>query len=191
MKEINKVYKRWAIFMEANKVNSKFKTKDLVETALLTALVFVATSFINIRLPILSSGGLVHLGNVFLFATAIIFGKKKGAIAGAVGMAIFDLSSGWALWAPFTFIVRGIMGYIVGSIAYSNNKNGDSFLFNILAIFVSGIWMIIGYYITEVILYGNLLAPVASIPGNITQLVVGLVLGLPLAKILKRYKKYL
>ncbi|SUQ49927.1 Thiamine precursor transporter HmpT [Clostridium neonatale] len=177
--------------MEANKERSKFSTKDLVETALLTTLVFVATAFINIRLPILSSGGLVHLGNVILFAAAILFGKKKGAIAGAVGMAIFDLSSGWALWAPFTFIVRGIMGYIVGAIAYSNNKNGDSFLFNVLALIASGIWMIIGYYITEVILYGNLLAPVASIPGNITQLVVGLVLGLPLAKILKRYTRYL
>lgn len=177
--------------MEANKERSKFSTKDLVETALLTTLVFVATAFINIRLPILSSGGLVHLGNVILFAAAILFGKKKVAIAGAVGMAIFDLSSGWALWAPFTLVVRGIMGYIVGTIAYSNNKNGDNFLINILAVFVSGIWMIIGYYITEVILYGNLLAPVASIPGNITQLVVGLVLGLPLAKILKRYTRYL
>ena len=177
--------------MEANKERSKFSTKDLVETALLTTLVFVATAFINIRLPILSSGGLVQLGNVILFAAAILFGKKKGAIAGAVGMAIFDLSSGWALWAPFTLVVRGIMGYIVGTIAYSNNKNGDNFLINILAVFVSGIWMIIGYYITEVILYGNLLAPVASIPGNITQLVVGLVLGLPLAKILKRYTRYL
>lgn len=177
--------------MEANKERSKFSTKDLVETALLTALVFVATAFINIRLPILSSGGLVHLGNVILFAAAILFGKKKGAIAGAVGMAIFDLSSGWALWAPFTFIVRGIMGYIVGAIAYSNNKNGDSFLFNVLAVIASGIWMIIGYYITEVILYGNLLTPIASIPGNITQLAVGLVLGLPLAKILKRYTRYL
>ena len=177
--------------MEANKERSKFSTKDLVETALLTTLVFVATAFINIRLPILSSGGLVHLGNVILFAAAILFGKKKGAIAGAVGMAIFDLSSGWALWAPFTLVVRGIMGYIVGTIAYSNNKNGDNFLINILAVFVSGIWMIIGYYITEVILYGNLLAPVASIPGNITQLVVGLVLGLPLAKMLKRYTRYL
>lgn len=177
--------------MELNKERGKFSTKDLVETALLTALVFVATAFINIRLPILSSGGLVHLGNVILFAAAILFGKKKGAIAGAVGIAIFDLSSGWALWAPFTFIVRGIMGYIVGAIAYSNNKNGDSFLFNVLAVIASGIWMIIGYYITEVILYGNLLTPIASIPGNITQLAVGLVLGLPLAKILKRYTRYL
>ena len=177
--------------MEANKERSKFSTKDLVETALLTALVFVATAFINIKLPILSSGGLVHLGNVMLFASAFLFGKKKGAIAGAVGMALFDLSSGWALWAPFTFVIRGVMGYLVGAIAYSKDRNGDNFLINILAVVLSGIWMIIGYYITEVILYGNLVAPIASIPGNITQLVVGLVLGLPLAKILKRYTKYL
>ena len=57
-----------------------------------------------------------------LFIVAIVFGKEKGAIAGAVGMAIFDLSSGWALWAPFTFVVRGIMGYMIGSIAWSKNR---------------------------------------------------------------------
>lgn len=177
--------------MELKEKRLQFTTKDLIETSLLTALIFVSTAFINIKLPILSSGGLVHLGNVALFATAIIFGKKKGAIAGAVGMAIFDLSSGWVLWAPFTFIIRGIMGYLVGAIAYSNNKKGDNILINILAIFISGIWMIIGYYITEVILYGNLISPITSIPGNITQLVVGLVLGLPLAKIFKKYIIYL
>ena len=42
---------------------TKVNTKDLVETALLIALVYIATRFINIRLPIAASGGLVHLGN--------------------------------------------------------------------------------------------------------------------------------
>ena len=114
--------------MELNKGKSKFKTKDMVETSLLTALVFVATAFINIRLPILASGGLVHLGTVMLFIAAIVFGKEKGAIAGAVGMAIFDLSSGWALWAPFTFVIRGIMGYMVGYITWSKNRDGNNLL---------------------------------------------------------------
>lgn len=177
--------------MEFNRNKSKFTTKDMVQTALLTALVFVSTSFINIKLPILSSGGLVHLGNVMLFIAAIIFGKQKGAIAGAVGMGLFDLSSGWALWAPFTFIIRGVMGYIVGSIAWSKGKNGSSFMINLLAIFVSAIWMIVGYYISEIILYGNWLAPMASIPGNITQLVVGAVIGLPITEVLRKYIKYI
>lgn len=177
--------------MEINKEKSKFTTKDLVETALLTALVFISTAFINIKLPTLSSGGLVHLGNVMLFVSAILFGKKKGAIAGAVGMALFDLSSGWALWAPFTFIIRGVMGYLVGAIAYSKDRNGNNLLVNFFAIIVSGVWMIAGYYITEVILYGNWVTPFSSIPGDITQLVIGLVLSLPLVKILKKYMKHL
>lgn len=49
--------------------------------------------------------------------------------------------------------------------------------------------MIIGYYITEGVLYGNWVSPVMSIPGNITQIVVGLVIGVPVAKALKRYIK--
>lgn len=177
--------------MEINREKNKFKTKDMVETALLTALVFVATAFINIRLPMISSGGLVHLGTVMLFVTAIVFGKEKGAIAGAVGMAIFDLSSGWALWAPFTFVVRGIMGYMVGTIAWSKKRDGNNIMINIISIILSGVWMIVGYYITEGMLYGNWLSPVASIPGNVTQIVIGLILGLPICKILKRYAKYI
>lgn len=177
--------------MELNKQKVKFTTKDLIETALLIALVFIATKFINIKLPILSSGGLVHMGNVMLFAAAIVFGKNKGAIAGAFGMGLFDLLSGWTAWAPFTFIIRGIMAYIIGAIAWSKNNQGKNVIINILAIVISGIWMIFGYYIAEVIIYGNFITPIASIPGNITQIVIGLIIGVPLAKVLKRYSKYL
>lgn len=177
--------------MELSKEKSKSKVRDMVETALLISLVFVSTAFINLKLPILSSGGLVHLGTGMLFISAIVFGKKKAAIAGAVGMAIFDLSGAWALWAPFTFVVRGAMGYVMGAIVYSNNKKGNSIVFNILGVIVSGFVMIAGYYISEVIIYGNWLTPVTSIPGNITQIVVGSVIGLPIAKILKRYMKYI
>lgn len=172
-----------------SKSNQKNTTRDLVETALLIALVFIATRFINIRLPIASSGGLVHLGNTMLFIAAIVFGKKKGAIAGAFGMALFDLLSEWAIWAPFTFVVRGIMGYIIGRIAWSNGKNGNNITTNIIAIVLSGIWMIFGYYITEIILYGNHIKAMASIPGNITQIIIGMIIGIPVAQILKKHIK--
>ncbi|HSQ88201.1 ECF transporter S component [Romboutsia sp.] len=168
---------------------SKMSTRDLVETALLIALVFIATRFINIRLPISSNGGLVHLGNTMLFISSIVFGKKKGAIAGAFGMGLFDLLSEWAIWAPFTFVVRGVMGYIIGSIAWSNGKKGNSIIANIVGIIISGVWMIFGYYVTEVVLYGNYITPIGSIPGNITQIVIGLIIGVPIAKVLKKHIK--
>lgn len=41
-------------------------TKEIVITGLSIAMVFVATMFINIRLPF-GQGGLIHLGNVPLF----------------------------------------------------------------------------------------------------------------------------
>ena len=172
-----------------NSSKSKTSTRDLVETALLIALVFVATRFINIRLPISSNGGLVHLGNTMLFISAIVFGKKKGAIAGAFGMGLFDLLSEWAILTPFTFVVRGVMGYIIGKIAWSNGKKGNNTIINIVGIIISGVWMIFGYYVTEVILYGNYITPLGSVLGNITQIIVGIVIGVPIAKILKRHIK--
>jgi len=167
---------------------SNSKTRDMVLSGILIALVFIATKFINIRLPIAMNGGLIHLGNAMLFMAAIVFGKKKGAIAGAFGMGLFDIVSGWMLWAPFTFIVRGVMGYIIGSISWSNSRNGNSVVYNLIAIVVGGIWMIGGYYVTEIILYGNWISPVTSIPGNIIQIVAGAVLGLPLVIALKKTK---
>ena len=49
--------------------------------------------------------------------------------------------------------------------------------------------MIFGYYVTEMMLYGNHAKAMLSIPGNITQIVIGLVIGVPIAKILRKYIK--
>ncbi|MGO0807035.1 ECF transporter S component, partial [Clostridioides difficile] len=37
----------------------------------------------------------MHLGTAMLFISAIVFGGKKGALSGAIGMSLFDLISGW------------------------------------------------------------------------------------------------
>ncbi|MCM3006526.1 ECF transporter S component [Priestia koreensis] len=165
---------------------SNTKTFDLIITAMLIALVFVATFFINIRLPITANGGLVHLGTGMLFIASIMFGPKKGAISGAVGMALFDYLSGWTLWAPFSFVTRGLQGYIVGKIAWSKGRKGTSFAFNLIATIVSVPVMLVGYYICEGILFHNWISPVASITGNIVQNVVGMVIAIPVCTALKR-----
>jgi uncharacterized membrane protein len=174
----------------ATTVGSNTRTKDIIISGILIALVFLVTKFINIKLPIASSGGLVHLGNTVLFMAAIVFGKKKGAISGAFGMALFDILSGWTAWAPFTFVVRGVMGYIIGSVSNARGRNGNKIFWNIVGILIASIWMIAGYYVTEIILYGNYIAPVNSIPGNIAQLVVGAAVAIPLSASLKKTKMF-
>lgn len=156
--------------------------KSMTIAAMCIALTYVATAFINVRLPIQANGGLIHLGNTALFIAAVLFGKKTGAIAGGVGMALFDLTSGWTAWAPFTFVIVGLMGFLVGLITEKHKKVG----WIVLSMAVALVVKVAGYYIAEVILYGNWRAPVTSIPGNIIQVVVGGVIALPLILALKK-----
>lgn len=148
----------------------------LTLTALFVALTYAFTAFLNIKLPIAANGGLVHLGNVPLFIGAIIFGKKLGAIAGGVGMALFDLLSGWTLWAPFTLIIVASMGFVVGLIAEKKPK----FVWFVVAMIAACAIKITGYYIAEGIIYGNFIAPLTSIPGNLVQIGVAAVIVLPI-----------
>lgn len=153
---------------------------------MLIALVFVSTVFLTIKLPIAANGGLVHLGSAMLFIISILFGPKKGAIAGAFGMGLFDLVSGWTLWAPFTFITRGLQAYIIGKIAWSNGKSGHSPLLNVFAIIVSIPFMLAGYYICERVLFNSWVLPLASIPGNLVQNGIGLLVAIPCVLALKK-----
>ncbi len=162
------------------------KTLDLILTSMLVALVFVSTVFLNIKLPITANGGLVHLGTAMLFIASILFGPKKGALAGAIGMGLFDMVGGWLVWAPITIVARGLQGYLVGKIAWSKGRNGNSMGMNITATIISMPFMIAVYYIGEGILYGNWVAPLASIPGDIVQNVLGLLIAIPVCAALKK-----
>lgn len=160
------------------------KTFELVLTASLIALVFVCAFLINIKLPIKANGGLVHLGTAMMFIAAILFGPKKGAYAGAIGMGLFDIFGGWVIWAPITIIARGLQGWIVGKIAWSKGRKGTSLTFNIIGAIVSMPVMMAVYFIGEAILYRSWVAPIASLPGDLLQNAVGLLIAIPVCKMI-------
>ena len=140
-----------------------------------TALVCVLTMFIQIQI-IPAEGGMVHLGNVPLFFAAAFFGKRVGAVCGGLGMALSDLLSGWTMWAPGTLIVVGIMGFVFGLIV---NKK-PTFVKLLLAVFaVLGI-KLVGYYVFEVLMTGNWIAPWLSVPGNVLQIATAAIISIPL-----------
>lgn len=148
----------------------------LTITAAFVALTYIFTAFINVKLPIAANGGLIHLGNVPLFIGAIFIWKENRAIAGGIGMGLFDLLSGWTLWTPFTLIIVGIMGFTVGKL--TEDPRHQNMKWYVIAIAAACVIKVVGYYIAEVIIYGNPLAPVSSIPGNLVQIGVAAVIVL-------------
>ncbi|WP_077600832.1 ECF transporter S component [Oceanobacillus sojae] len=167
-------------------LKTRKKTQDLIITSMLIALIFISTAFLNFRLPIAANGGLVHMGTAMLFIASILFGPKKGALAGAIGMGLFDMIGGWLLWTPITIIARGLQGYIVGKIAWFQGRKGNSITLNMTATIVSVPFMIAIYYIGESIIYGNWITPLASIPGDVVQSVLGILIAIPICVALKK-----
>ncbi|NFO29251.1 ECF transporter S component [Clostridium botulinum] len=168
--------------------------KELVLMGLMIALVYLAGSIIKIP----SIGGFVHIGDCMVFLSVILLGKKKGAISSALGMFLVDVLGGYYLWAPFTLIIKGTMAYIAGYIL-ERIKSNNSFINNIIAFAVSGVFMIIGYFIAGTIMAGLLTEKAAiiqgliyaskDIVGNIIQVTTGVVIALPLSEVLIKAKK--
>ncbi|WP_060799561.1 ECF transporter S component [Peptoniphilus harei] len=155
-----------------------FKVRDLVITSLFIALVYVFTWIVKIQLPFSPNGGLIHLGNVPFFLAAIFFDKRVGMTAGALGMGLFDLTSGWILWSPMTVISALIMGYILNKMNYKKYTLKSLILSFVLVALVK----VVVYYIGEIFILSSFAAPLASIPGNLIQIGVSSVIVLVLLK---------
>lgn len=164
-----------------NNVSSKLK--EMVQMGMLSALTFVAAMAIHVPSW---NGGVVHLGDSMIFLTAVVFGKKYAAISGAIGMTLFDIMSGYSVWAPYTFVIKAAMGFIAGSIAYAGGSKGRSAFKNVLGMLAAGIWMIFGYYIAEVMISGNWVSPVASMTGNTIQFGAGAVIAFVIIAAIKK-----
>ena len=159
---------------------------DLMLTGLMAALVMAATSFF--RIPVVATNGYVHLGDAMVFLSVFILGRKNGAIAGASGSALADLLGGYAHWAPWTFIIKGLMAFVFGTILAGQKKDAPGTLRSILAMTAGSLIMIAGYFIVQRFMYGNFAAPLAALPGNIVQAAAGVTIAEIASAALKRAK---
>ena len=76
--------------------------------------------------------------------TSALIRSEYGAYIGAIGPALADLFLGYAVFGPITFVVKGIEGYLVGTVY--NNKTTTSAL---MATIVGGSIIVAGYFIAE------------------------------------------
>jgi uncharacterized membrane protein len=144
----------------------------------MTALVAVGTLIIRIPNPM---GGYFNVGDVMIFVSALTFGPLMGGVAGGLGSAIADMI-GFPLFALPTLVIKGLEGLLAGLIGDRRSVFRDVF-----AVIVAGCEMILGYFLVEwLVLQWGLGGALAEVPANIIQIVVGGVVGVPVALVLRR-----
>lgn len=155
----------------------KKHVKTLCLSGLFTALVFVFTAFFHVP----SHTGYTHIGDAFVYLAACLLPLPYALFVGAVGAALADLLTGFALWVPASLVIKGL------SVLFFSRKGRIVCLPNILALLASSLVCIGGYYLYEAIITDNFMAPAAGIPGYLTQSILSsllfLILGLALDKL--------
>jgi len=153
------------------------KVRSLALGGMFAAAILVMTLVFHVPVP--ATGGYVHLGDGFIFLTAAVLGPSA-ALAAAVGSALADLLSGYLVYIPATFIIKGAMGFLAGKMC-----PGAGFLKNLAAFLLSEAVMVLGYFVFEWMLYGAAAAAGAVIP-NLMQGVGGIVFGVVLTEMVRR-----
>ncbi len=158
--------------------------RKLALHAMFVALVAVGTMVIRIPLP--ATRGFVNVGDTLIFVAALLLGPQAGLVAGGLGSALADVLSGYAHWAPWTLIIKGLEGFIVGYLgSRALQEEGNLKVRSILAMVVGAAWMVAGYFGAGTIMEG-MAAALGSLPGNVAQGVASIVLASPLVLALNR-----
>ena len=84
-------------------------TKKIVMASMLAALCCVATMIIKIPSPL---KGYLNLGDCVVLLSGFMLSPLYGFLAAGVGSALADIFSGYLVYAPATFVIKGIMALI-------------------------------------------------------------------------------
>lgn len=141
------------------------KVLKMVYAAVFAAMIFVLTRFIQIPVP--GGMGYLHFGDAMIYLVASTLGGPWALLASAIGAAIADLSSGYAVYAPVSAIVK----VLIALPFVLSNKKSEKILtpLTVCLTIPSGIITVLGYFVGDCII--NKAYAVADIPMNVVQAV--------------------
>jgi len=154
---------------------ANYNTKQLTTTALMAAVVFVATMVVKI--PV--GQGYLNFGDGAVFLSGLLLGPGYAFAAAAIGSSLADMI-GYPIYIPATFLLKGSMALLI------SRAKDKGIKVRITYMVLGGLIMVLGYYMYEAfILYGNVVSPLYYIPFNILQFSVGIVIAILLINPLK------
>lgn len=163
----------------------KNSTKTLAFGGMLAALIFVATSFLKLPVPV--TQGYIHLGDGFILLGAALMGAPAIAAA-AVGSALADLIGGYTVYILPTFLIKGAVA-LVAVWVFAQNR---PLWLQIIGMVVAELVMAAGYFVLEWLILGyGLAAALGALGPNLVQGLSGVIIGAVLLPLANRIRKYL
>lgn len=106
-------------------MRSKNPTVNLALAGLMGALVFLATMFFKVQIPVAGDKTMIGFANVFCILSGLLLGPLYGGLAAGVGSGLFDLVGGWASSAPVTLVTKFAMAFLCGLIVWGGDHKGE------------------------------------------------------------------
>lgn len=134
--------------------------RNMVFSAIFAALIAVFIAFLP-KIPTVN--GYIHFGDSIIYIAACLLPRPFAIATAAIGGGLAD-SFGYAIYIIPTAIIKPL-----NALCFSNK--GDRILTtrNAIALFPSTVVTIVGYAITEAILFGSFSAAIATLGGNLVQ----------------------
>ena len=161
----------------------KRKVFKPILSALFAAIICVATFIIQI--PVAVTGGYINMGDCFVLLSGIVLGPVYSFLAAGLGSALADILSGYVMYAPATFLIKGFMALLI-ALLFKCFKSKNSIINLLFLGLISEAIMVIGYFVYECFILGYGFGALAAIPGNIFQGIFAITVNTLLVQIISK-----
>lgn len=154
--------------------------KEVVLTSLGIALVFLTTYLIKIPNGI---HGYLNLGDGCILLFASLVNPFLAFLIGGIGSCLADIVGGYGIYAIPTLIIKGIEGCMVAYAIHKFLGKANLFIYGI-----AGLWMVLGYFLTDAFINQSFAVALAGTPVNIIQAIAGVLIAHLASPIVKRHR---
>ena len=141
-------------------------------------MVFVITAYLHIP----THNGYVHCGDGVIFLAACVLPMPYSIIVGAVGALLADLLTGFAIWAPGSMIIKGLLALL-----FTCKSNKILTKRNLFMLLPAALISAAGYYLYEVLVIGSFTASLVGIPGSLVQALASSIVYVAIGAAMDKY----
>lgn len=147
-------------------------------TGIFSALVFVVTAYLHIP----TYNGYVHCGDGLIFIAASMLPMPYSIVVGVFGAMLADLLTGYAMWAPGSMVIKGLLALL-----FTCKANKIISKRNLFMLLPAAVISAAGYYLYEALITGSLVASLSGIPGSLVQAVASSIVYIVIGVAMDKY----